>query len=78
MIAALFRWLSCADLAALHRADFGRDMRRPDLAASCSSVICRRWPLTSVRRAITNLTKANLLMQTGRSIIGPYGRRENV
>lgn len=35
------------------------------------------WPITSVRRAISNLTKAKLLVMTGSSVIGPHGRREN-
>lgn len=37
----------------------------------------RQWLLTSVRRAITNLTKAGLLKQTGAPVDGPYGRPEN-
>lgn len=35
------------------------------------------WPLTSVRRAISNLTKAGHLVITGGTVVGPYGRREN-
>ena len=34
-------------------------------------------PITSVRRAMTYLTKQGLLIKTGYMIPGPYGRREN-
>ncbi len=37
----------------------------------------RQWLLTSVRRAISNLTKSGKLVCTGRAIPGPYGRPEN-
>ena len=37
----------------------------------------KRWPLTSVRRAITNLTKAGALAMTGGQCTGVYGRPEN-
>jgi hypothetical protein len=33
-------------------------------------------PLTSVRRAITNLTKEGKLMKTQSKAVGPYGRPE--
>lgn len=35
------------------------------------------WPLTSVRRAITDLEKDKRLMKTGEMIQGPYGMPEN-
>lgn len=37
----------------------------------------RQWLLTSVRRSISNLTKAGALVMTGQQIEGPYGRPEN-
>lgn len=37
----------------------------------------RSWPLTSIRRSITNLTNRELLAQTTAKIVGHYGRREN-
>lgn len=37
----------------------------------------RNWPITSIRRALSNLTKAGKLTMTGRTMIGPMGRREN-
>jgi hypothetical protein len=33
-------------------------------------------PLTSIRRAITNLTKRGLLRKTDKKVIGKYGRQE--
>lgn len=35
------------------------------------------WELTSVRRALSNLTKANKLVITGKLVDGPKGRPEN-
>lgn len=35
------------------------------------------WPITSVRRSITNLTKAGHLVQTGEQVKGMYGSLEN-
>lgn len=35
------------------------------------------WPITSVRRAITNLEQAGRLTKTGDLIIGLFGRPEN-
>jgi predicted transcriptional regulator len=36
----------------------------------------KRPPITSVRRAISNLKKSGLVERAERQIIGPYGRRE--
>jgi predicted transcriptional regulator len=36
----------------------------------------KRPPITSVRRAISNLKKSGLVERVERQIIGPYGRRE--
>ena len=33
-------------------------------------------PITSIRRAITNLTSANLLTKTAHQVAGPYGHPE--
>lgn len=35
------------------------------------------WELTSVRRAVSNLTKAKELVITGNLVMGPKGRPEN-
>lgn len=40
------------------------------------AILSRKTPLTSVRRAMSNLTKAGLLVKTGIKIAGPYGRDE--
>lgn len=37
-----------------------------------------RYPITSVRRAITNLQKNGKLVKTGKQVMGPYGVREYV
>lgn len=37
----------------------------------------RRWLVTSVRRAMTNLTDEGLLVKTGLAFIGPHSRPEN-
>lgn len=37
-----------------------------------------RWPLTSIRRAITNLTTAGALERLDHTRVGPYGRPECV
>ncbi len=38
----------------------------------------RRWLLTSVRRSITNLTNAHVLVKLSGSRPGPYGRPESL
>ena len=35
------------------------------------------WPITSTRRAITNLTTAGILQKTNHQSMGPYGRPEH-
>ena len=40
-------------------------------------MIGQKWPLTSVRRAITNLTKAGKLVITDNKRPGLYGRENN-
>jgi len=36
------------------------------------------WPLTSIRRALTNLTTRGLLEKRAETITGLYGRREHL
>lgn len=38
----------------------------------------RKWPITSIRRAITNLTKQGMLRKANMQITGPLGKKENV
>ena len=33
-----------------------------------------RWPITSIRRAITNLTDSNKIKKTDNQKVGPYGK----
>lgn len=37
----------------------------------------RSWELTSIRRALSNLTKAGHLRITGTTVMGPKGKPEN-
>ena len=37
-----------------------------------------RWPLTSIRRALTCLKKKGLVRKTGKAAVGRYGRNENL
>jgi predicted ArsR family transcriptional regulator len=53
---------------------------RPGEALTPSQVwglVNTRAPLTSIRRGITNLADAGLLVKTERQIEGPYGRPEH-
>lgn len=38
---------------------------------------CFQWPLTSTRRAISNLTKAGILEKTDHTVEGRYGKPEH-
>ena len=35
----------------------------------------KNWPITSIRRAITDLTNAGKLEKTGEKRMGPYGKQ---
>jgi len=37
----------------------------------------KHWPITSIRRALSNLTKRNLLRKLDTQCNGPYGRPEH-
>ena len=37
----------------------------------------KKWPITSIRRSITNLTGAGKLVKTGVKVVGPLGSKEN-
>lgn len=57
--------------------------RHPDCLLSPSTVCAllnkmleRDWPITSIRRAITNLTEQGHLEKTGNKVTGPLGRPE--
>lgn len=58
----------------------GPAQRRPMLAPSdvhhLTSAIGRRWPLHSIRRAITTLTKDGKLERLDLKQMGPFGRPE--
>lgn len=40
--------------------------------------VSKKWPITSCRRAMTNLTNAGKLVKTGEKRAGEYGRAECV
>ena len=45
--------------------------------SQCHAMVPDSWPLTSVRRAISNLSKEGKLFKTGKLTIGLYGKSEN-
>jgi hypothetical protein len=53
-------------------------LERARLTPSEVHSICREWPLTSIRRALTNLTTAGLLTHhPGDRRPGPFGAKES-
>lgn len=54
--------------------------RNAELSPSQTEQILRfrgfYWPITSIRRAITNLTRKKLLEKTDRQVIGKYKHKE--
>lgn len=54
----------------------GRPMTPSAVWAACSEA-GKRWPITSCRRAITNLTKAGALVKLDRMMPGPFGLPEH-
>lgn len=45
--------------------------------SQCHRALGTQAPLTSIRRAITNLAKAGVLVKTGDQVRGQYGRPEH-
>lgn len=56
------------------------DYAHPGYKASPSQVhaVFPQWPLTSIRRAMTNLTERGLLEKLDETVEGVYGRPERV
>ena len=53
----------------------------PNIHISPSDIfhyLSHRWPLTSIRRSLTTLTKLGYLEKTGELKTGMYGRPENI
>lgn len=50
----------------------------PSQVAQEANSIGLDWPITSVRRAITDLTSAGKLQRTHLRITGPYGAKESL
>jgi hypothetical protein len=74
-----------AELARYERAARSQDEQVAELFRSYVSpfspseahrMLRTRAPLTSIRRAITNLTRAGVLERTDEQAMGPYGRPE--
>ena len=40
--------------------------------------VSKKWPITSCRRAMTNLANAGKLVKTGEKRVGEFGRKEGV
>ncbi len=64
------------DVAVL--AIFRSRMREALTPSQVWGLIDTRAPLTSIRRAITNLTNAGFLVKTERQDRGPYGKPEHL
>lgn len=45
--------------------------------SQCHRALGTKAPLTSIRRAITNLAKAGVLVKTGEQVRGPFGKPEH-
>lgn len=50
----------------------------PSKIMSCCNRAGHNWPLTSIRRAITNLTAQGKLIKTGSMAPGIYGKPEHL
>lgn len=37
----------------------------------------KNWPITSIRRAVTDLTRDGLLVKTPKTVMGIYGKKEH-
>lgn len=53
-----------------------RSPMSPSHAHAVTQAMGRRWPLTSIRRSVTNLTKDGKLERLDRKQMGPFGRPE--
>lgn len=52
--------------------------RTPSQVHSILTRMGRNWPITSIRRGITNLEKAKALRKTDELRTGPYGKPEHL
>lgn len=59
-------------------------INHPNIVASPSEVdeyfttYLFNWPITSIRRAMTNLTIKDKLVKTDKMVMGPYKKREHL
>ena len=45
---------------------------------TCEEFYGKTWPITSIRRSISTLTKAGKLTKTSKLQKGPYGKKEHI
>lgn len=50
----------------------------PSICCKFAAVRGHNWPVTSIRRAMTDLTEAGYLRKTDRMVPGDYGAKEHV
>ena len=50
---------------------------KPMSPSRVAELVDRTWPLTSIRRAMTNLTKRGLIVKLPETVIGVYGHPEH-
>ena len=57
---------------------FFKDQEKPQSPSMVYYAFLKAWPITSVRRAITNLTTAGELVKTNNTVTGMYGKPEHL
>jgi hypothetical protein len=57
---------------------FFKDEEKPQSPSMVYDALPEHWPITSVRRAITNLTTAGELVKTNNTVTGMYGKPEHL
>jgi|TARA_A100001035_G_scaffold220634_1_gene180709 hypothetical protein len=57
---------------------FFKDEGKPQSPSMVYDSLPEHWPITSVRRAITNLTTAGELVKTNSTVTGMYGKPEHL
>ena len=57
---------------------FFKHQENPQSPSMVYDAFLKAWPITSVRRAITNLTTAGELVKTNSTVTGMYGKPEHL
>jgi hypothetical protein len=58
--------------------DFFKKQQQPQSPSMVHKAFFELWPITSVRRAMTDLTLAGELVKTKDTVPGAYGKREHL